>query len=111
MLLVDDAELVDDPRSVLLGLVSGCSALTVIAAGRVDALRSAYGHWTQVLRRQRRGVLLRPTSDLDGDVLGATLPRREAVPAAPGRGYVVADGRCALVQLARLDQGGNGWAD
>ena len=55
VLLVDDAELVDDPSSVLLGLVSGCSALTVIAAGRVDALRSAYGHWTQVLRRQRRG--------------------------------------------------------
>ncbi len=83
-------------------------ALTVVAAGRVDALRSAYGHWTQVLRRQRRGLLLRPTSDLDGDVLGVTLPRREAVPAAPGRGYLVADGRCALVQLAWFDRAGNG---
>ena len=92
-------------------LVSGCSALTVVAAGRVDALRSAYGHWTQVLRRQRRGLLLRPTSDLDGDVLGVTLPRREAVPAAPGRGYLVADGGCALVQLAWPDRAGNGWAD
>ncbi len=81
VLLVDDAELVDDPSSVLLGLVSGCSALTVIAAGRVDALRSAYGHWTQVLRRQRRGVLLRPTSDLDGDVLGG-----HAAPSRSGPG-------------------------
>ena len=108
MLLVDDAELVDDPGSVLLRVVSGCTALTVVVAGRVDALRSAYGHWTQVLRRQRRGLLLRPTSDLDGDVLGVTLPRREAVPAAPGRGYLVADGGCALVQLARSDRAGNG---
>jgi S-DNA-T family DNA segregation ATPase FtsK/SpoIIIE len=111
VLLVDDAELVDDPSSVLLRVVSGCTALTVIAAGRVDALRSAYGHWTQVLRRQRRGLLLRPTSDLDGDVLGVTLPRREAVPAAPGRGYLVADGGCSLVQLAWPDRAGNGWAD
>ena len=111
VLLVDDAELVDDPSSILLRLVSGCSTLTVIAAGRVDALRSAYGHWTQVLRRQRRGLLLRPTSDLDGDVLGVTLPRREAVPAAPGRGYVVVDGGCTLVQLAWSDRAGNGLAD
>jgi S-DNA-T family DNA segregation ATPase FtsK/SpoIIIE len=111
VLLVDDAELVDDPGSTLHRLMSGCSELTVFAAGRVDALRSAYGHWTQALRRQRRGLLLQPTSDLDGDVLGATLPRREAVPAAPGRGYVVADGRSVLVQLAWSDRAGNGLAD
>jgi S-DNA-T family DNA segregation ATPase FtsK/SpoIIIE len=111
VLLVDDAELVDDPGSVMLRVVSGCAPLTVVAAGRVDALRSAYGPWTQVLRRQRRGLLLRPTSDLDGDVLGVALPRRAAVPAAPGRGYLVADGGCALVQLAWPDRAGNGWAD
>jgi len=111
VLLVDDAELVDDPGSVLLRAVSGCTALTVVAAGRVDALRSAYGHWTQVLRRQRRGLILRPTSDVDGDVLGVTLPRRESVPAAPGRGYLVADGGCALVQLAWSDRAEIGRAD
>jgi DNA segregation ATPase FtsK/SpoIIIE, S-DNA-T family len=112
VLLVDDAELVDDPSSTLLRLVSGgCAELAVVAAGRVDALRSAYGHWTQVLRRQRRGLLLRPTSDLDGDVLGVSLPRRESVAPAPGRGYLVFDGGCALVQLAWPDRAWNGRAD
>ena len=112
LLLVDDAELVDDPCSVLLRSVGGgCPGLSVVAAGRVDALRSAYGHWTQVLRRQRRGLLLRPTCDLDGEVLGAALPRREAVAAAPGRGYLIIDGGCALVQLAWPDRAQNGFAD
>jgi S-DNA-T family DNA segregation ATPase FtsK/SpoIIIE len=111
VLVVDDAELVDDSDSILLRLVGGRSEVTVVAAGRIDVLRSAYGHWTQALRRQRCGLLLRPTSDLDGDVLGATLPRREAVAATPGRGYLVADGRCVLVQLAWSDRARFGLAD
>jgi hypothetical protein len=45
-------------------------------------------------------VILRPQSDLDGDVLATLLPRREATPPAPGRGYLIADGTCAFVQLA-----------
>ena len=102
--LIDDAEQVDDPDLLLARLLERPSdAIHVVAAGRLDALRSAYGHWTQVLRRARRGLILRPDLDLDGDVLGAVLPRWEAVPPAAGRGYLVADGRCHLVQLARSD--------
>jgi S-DNA-T family DNA segregation ATPase FtsK/SpoIIIE len=99
--LVDDAELVEDPDHVLAALAGGTGGdVHVIAAGRVEALRAAYGHWTQVVRRQRRGVILRPQNDLDGDVLATLLPRREATPPAPGRGYLIADGTCAFVQLA-----------
>jgi DNA segregation ATPase FtsK/SpoIIIE, S-DNA-T family len=101
VVLVDDAELVEDPDHVLAALAGGTGGdVHVIAAGRVEALRAAYGHWTQVVRRQRRGVILRPQSDLDGDVLATLLPRREATPPAPGRGYLIADGTCAFVQLA-----------
>jgi hypothetical protein len=60
----------------------------------------AYGHWTQLVRRQRRGLVLRPQDDLDTDVLGVVLPRRPFVPSAVGRGYLVADGAQVLVQLA-----------
>ncbi len=101
VVLVDDAELVDDPSGTLSGLISD-GTTRLLVAGRVEATRTAYGHWTQALRRQRRGLLLRPQDDLDGDVLGVLLPRRQATPPAPGRGYLIADGCCALVQLACL---------
>ena len=104
VILVDDAERVDDPSHVLSRLLEGeAGPLTVMAAGRSDALRAAYGHWTQSLRRLRRGIILRPDGDADGDVLGVALPRWEATPVATGRGYLVGDGHRELVQLASLD--------
>jgi S-DNA-T family DNA segregation ATPase FtsK/SpoIIIE len=104
IVLVDDADLVDDPAGVLARLLEGVGGPAhVIAAGRTDALRVAYGHWTQALRRRRRGLVLRPESDLDGDVLGAVLPRWPSSPPATGRGYLVVEGGCTLVQLARFD--------
>jgi S-DNA-T family DNA segregation ATPase FtsK/SpoIIIE len=99
VVVVDDAELVDDPNGVLAGLVSGREAI-VVAAGRGDALRSVYGHWTASLRRQRRGIVLCPSADVDGDVLGAVLPRRHAAAWVPGRGYLLVDGEARLVQVA-----------
>lgn len=99
LVLVDDADLVADPDGALARLVDG-GRTTVVAAGRPDALRSLYGHWTQRVRRDRRGVLLQPTGDLDGDVLGIALPRRVPTGLPPGRGYLVRDGRADLVQLA-----------
>jgi DNA segregation ATPase FtsK/SpoIIIE, S-DNA-T family len=105
VVLVDDAELVEDPEQVLAGLAGGARGdVHVIAAGRVETLRAAYGHWTQAVRRARRGLILQPQGDSDGDVLSTLLPRREAAPPARGRGYLVADGACAFVQLAHVDR-------
>jgi S-DNA-T family DNA segregation ATPase FtsK/SpoIIIE len=98
VVVVDDAELVDDPHGVLAGLLTGDA--NVIAAGRTDAIRSGYGHWTQELRRRRRGLLLAPESDIDGELFGITLPRWPLAPAATGRGYLVLDGQGTLVQVA-----------
>jgi S-DNA-T family DNA segregation ATPase FtsK/SpoIIIE len=76
--------------------------LHLIIAGRADSLRSAYGHWTQQVRRSRSGVLLRPDIDLDGDLLGVRLPRRAPVPITVARGYLINDGGAELIQAATI---------
>ncbi|MGH8909742.1 MAG: hypothetical protein ACRD0K_25435, partial [Egibacteraceae bacterium] len=74
----------------------------VIAAGRADVLRSAYGHWTQTVRRSGAGVLLRPDTDLDGDLLGVRLPRLAPVPVTAARGWLVNSGEAEFVQAAGI---------
>ena len=101
LVLVDDAEMVDDPNGRLAALVAGGRPNTwIVAAGRPDALRQLYGHWTVVVRRSRSGLVLTGGSDLDGDLLGVALPRRTPVPARPGLAWSVANGAIALTQIA-----------
>jgi S-DNA-T family DNA segregation ATPase FtsK/SpoIIIE len=99
--LIDDAPTVDDRDGVLtVTLRSGRQDLHVIAAGRADDVRAAYGHWLRIVRQSRAGVLLQPDLAADGDLLGVRLPRRLAVPLVPGRGFAVESGQAILVQLA-----------
>ena len=42
-----------------------------------------------------------PNVDLDGDLLGVSLPRRAPVVLSEGRGYLVQNGELQLVQAAR----------
>ena len=101
MLLVDDAEAVDDPSGALAALVQTPSPqLAVVAAGRSDGLRTAYGHWTRQLRRSQVGLLLAPNTDLDGELVGVVLPRRAPVTLGPGRGWLVVGGDVQVVQVA-----------
>ena len=101
LLVVDDSEMVDDPGGRLAALAAGQRPNTwIVAAGRPDALRQLYGHWTTVVRRSRCGLILTGGSDLDGDLLGVMLPRRTPVPARPGLAWSVANGTAALTQLA-----------
>jgi S-DNA-T family DNA segregation ATPase FtsK/SpoIIIE len=60
-----------------------------------------YASWIRELRKDGRGMLLDPSLDLDGELLGARLPRRSNAVFPPGRGYVVIDARVALAQVAR----------
>lgn len=102
LLLVDDADTVEDAHGVVDRWLSSAGAgCHVIAAGRAEALRRSYGHWTQRVRESRCGVLLVPDHDLDGDLLGATLPRQDRMAAVPGRGYLISDSTANGVQLAR----------
>ncbi|MER7790447.1 FtsK/SpoIIIE domain-containing protein [Streptomyces sp. NPDC097640] len=101
LLLADDADTVDDERGFLEQWLSfPATGHHLIAAGRADALRRAYGHWTQRARDNRCGVLLCPDHDLDGDLLGTELPRHDRMAPLPGRGYLVVDGVAAGVQVA-----------
>ena len=76
--------------------------LLVVAAGRPDALRSQYGHWTTVIRRGRTGLLMSMCADTDGDVLGELLPRHPPLPPRPGLGWLVGGGQRTLVQVGRV---------
>jgi S-DNA-T family DNA segregation ATPase FtsK/SpoIIIE len=101
LVLVDDAESLEDSGGVLGRLsTSERPDLLFVAAGRNDGIRGGYSHWTRPLRRARVGLLLRPDVDLDGDILGVTLPRRAPVAMAPGRGYAAAGGEADLVHVA-----------
>jgi S-DNA-T family DNA segregation ATPase FtsK/SpoIIIE len=101
LLVVDDAELVDDPSGSLARLVAARRAgLLIVVAGRPDALRAAYGHWSTGIRRSRLGIVMTGATDMDADLLGASLPRWPPLAARPGLGYVVADGTETLVQCA-----------
>lgn len=101
LLVVDDAELVPDDAGALGRLLAMHHPnFRVIAAGRPEALRGLYGHWTHAARRSRKGLLLGALHDLDGDLLGVLLPRRSASRNRPGDGYLVADGTLTAVQVA-----------
>jgi S-DNA-T family DNA segregation ATPase FtsK/SpoIIIE len=100
MLLIDDADMVDDPTRALSDLFGASRAnLHTIVAGRADALRTL-GHWSVGARRSRTGLLLQPDVQIDGPLLGVTLPRRPTPPVRPGCGYRVDPGGFELVQVA-----------
>lgn len=109
LVVVDDAELVDDLEASFARVFSDPrSRVTVAIASRADALRGLGAHWTSAVRRSRRGIVLTGGSELDGDVLGAILPRRLPSPAPPGMarpglGWVIGDGEPVLVQVALDD--------
>jgi DNA segregation ATPase FtsK/SpoIIIE, S-DNA-T family len=99
VVLVDDAESVDDAGGAIQRLLDAhLPDVHIVAAGRADAVRSAYGHWTRDVRRSRLGLFLLPDPD-DGDLLSVTLPRKP-LPRVAGRGYLVAAGAAELVQVA-----------
>jgi S-DNA-T family DNA segregation ATPase FtsK/SpoIIIE len=100
MLLIDDADAVDDPSRALSDLFSSSQPhLHAIVAGRTDALKSL-GHWSVGVRRSRTGLLLQPEVTVDGPLLGVTLPRRPLPPVRPGCGYRVDAGGFELMQVA-----------
>jgi S-DNA-T family DNA segregation ATPase FtsK/SpoIIIE len=91
LLAVDDADRVDDPTGRLAAVLAS-GAVGSVVTGRAEALRSAYGHWTSVVRRSRTGLVLGRLVGADADVLGVLVPRRVGVPDAPGRGWLIVDG-------------------
>ncbi|MEY9855823.1 S-DNA-T family DNA segregation ATPase FtsK/SpoIIIE [Catenulispora sp. GAS73] len=103
LLVVDDAETVEDELGILdRWIAEARSGQHLIAAGRAEGLRRVYAHWTQKVRESRAGVLLVPDYDLDGELLGAVLPRHDRMAPIPGRGFLVVEGETTGIQLARI---------
>ncbi|MEO5723156.1 MAG: hypothetical protein ABIQ39_10030, partial [Ilumatobacteraceae bacterium] len=101
LIAVDDAELVDDPSGALTTLAaSRREGLLIVASAKPDVVRQTYGHWTAVVRRSRLGLIAAASSDLDGDLLGATLPRRLPVAARAGLMWLTSNGSVELIQVA-----------
>ncbi|WP_052720807.1 FtsK/SpoIIIE domain-containing protein [Actinoplanes rectilineatus] len=99
--LIDDAEALDDADGAIAGLLAAHRPdLHVVIAARADTVRTLYSHWTGTVRRSKVGLLLRPNIDLDGDLLGVTLPRRSPVRLDAGRGYLIHNGDWEIVQAA-----------
>lgn len=99
LLLVDDAETIDDKRMSKIG-ASQRENLLVVAAARTDGVKGNYNHWTRTLRRSKLGVILKPDPNAhDGELFGCRLPRYLPVDLTDGRGFVVNSGEPALAQL------------
>jgi S-DNA-T family DNA segregation ATPase FtsK/SpoIIIE len=101
LVVVDDADRIDDVDGRLAALVTGrAPGVTVAVAARLEAVRVAYGHWTREVARGRCGLILTSTGDVDGELLGATLPRRSMIPPRPGLAWLVDQRGHMLVQVA-----------
>jgi S-DNA-T family DNA segregation ATPase FtsK/SpoIIIE len=106
LVVVDDAERVEDASGELAAILGGHRpGVTIVAAARLDAVRAGYGHWVRDVARSRCGLILTSAGEVDGDLLGITLPRRSPIPPRPGLAWLV-DGRGhQLVQVAdRMDE-------
>lgn len=101
LVLVDDCEESDDGGVLTEIIESRRPGVTIVAAGRIDALRGAHRHWTKSVRATRRGIILKPFDSSDGDILSIRLPRSARPIDLPGRGYLVDAGIPSLIQIAK----------
>ena len=101
LVIVDDAERVEDLEGRLVALVeSGDPRVLVVATGRPDALRGLYAHWTVAVRKSRTGLVMAASGELDGDLFSAVLPRRSPVRIRPGLAWLIDAAGVRLAQLA-----------
>ena len=105
VVIVDDAErLTDTPVGAALEaeLRAGPGrGAHVLAAGNSEDLQGTYRGFTLELRRSRCGLLLNPQSTLDGDLVGARLPRHLSGSRHPGRALLAVRGELTPVQVAQ----------
>lgn len=112
LVVIDDAERLDDPSGrFATWLEQRVPGRLVVAAGRADILRSAYGHWSAVMRRSRCGIVMSATPDVDADLLGIAPPRRCPIAPRPGLGWAIGHGPTRLVQIAQLGSRASGGSD
>jgi DNA segregation ATPase FtsK/SpoIIIE, S-DNA-T family len=100
VLLVDDADLVEDPDGVLRAALAHPHAIRVVAAAHPERLRSRYDHWARPLGMARAGLALVP-DPADAALWATTFAAEPTTDWPPGRGLLVRHGRSGAVQVAR----------
>jgi DNA segregation ATPase FtsK/SpoIIIE, S-DNA-T family len=100
VLLIDDVErLRDHPwETVLCQVADDPAAAGVVAAGTTSTLLASFRGLAGIARVHRTGVLLRPESAGDGEVLGIRAQLDDHSPV--GRGLLVVRGQQTAVQVA-----------
>ena len=71
-----------------------------MAAVEAQAAQRAFAPWLVQVLRERQGILLDPNPSVDGALLGVRLPPARSGPMPGGRGYLVRNGLCQLIQVA-----------
>ncbi|GAA1291969.1 cell division protein FtsK [Planotetraspora silvatica] len=106
VLMIDDLELLGSDSELAEWITEHVGELRdtgslVIGAGSADDLDSMYRGPVVAMKKSRTGLLLRPSSTGQGDLLGVRLPRSLASGAGPaGRGLLVIGGAWEQIQVA-----------
>ncbi len=99
VVLVDDVErLLGSPLESALAALVDDPGGSLVVAGATAALQGAFRGLVPLARTHRTGVLLRPSSPADGELLGVRALLDDAAPV--GRGVLVVGGRQTIVQVA-----------
>ena len=77
----------------------GRGRFAVIVGGQLEELKSELRGTIVEARKAKAGLLLSPPSALDGDLVGARLPRQLVGRMPPGRGVLAVDGELGVVQV------------
>jgi S-DNA-T family DNA segregation ATPase FtsK/SpoIIIE len=104
IVFIDDLTDFNDPRiDELLGMLvrrARDSCVRVVGAVESSLARTSYGGAVAELRRDRRGLLLQPDVELDGDMVGVRLGRPPRKPFPVGRGVLAIRGETEMLQVA-----------
>jgi len=110
VLVIDDGELLDDHtlQATLERFVRGArdsGSLLIAAATTDDVLMNRYRGWLATARRERCGLLLNPTSHVDGEAFDLRLPRTTSGGWPAGRALLVQAGDTTTIQVAGASTG------
>ena len=102
LILVDDVDRIERTATEdrLCELLSDATQeVAIVVAGTGDALRNSLRGLIPLIRRTTNGLLLAPTSTLDGELIGVRLTRSH-LGATKGRAIIALNGEPVAAQIA-----------
>ncbi|MDQ6615858.1 MAG: FtsK/SpoIIIE domain-containing protein, partial [Actinomycetota bacterium] len=101
LIAVDDADAIVDQEviAILENVLARATPVALAIAGKLDDLYNQTRGFVPKARRSKVGVLLSPSSIMQGDLTGVRLQRSQLGKLPPGRGFFCANGETVLVQI------------